>query len=1403
MDQDSGYTVAASKVPMLKPGEFEIWRMRIEQYIQVMDYALWEVIENGATLPKTQVVDGVITVMPITTAEEKAQRRLEVKARSTLMMGIPNEHQLKFNSIKDAKQLLEVVEKIFEMLDQTFDRLQKLVSQLELLGEKRSQKDVNQKLLRSLSPEWNTHSNSHQLAHEDLEQIHPHDIAEMNLRWQMALLTIRARRFLKKTERKLTVNDNETLGLDMSKVECYNCYKRGHFARECRAPRNQDNKHKESTRKSVHVETPAFIALVSCDGLGGYDWSDHAEEGPNYALMAYTSLTSDSKVSNDSTCSKSCLETVKIIKSQNEQLLKDLKKYELMVLAYKTGLKLVEKRLEFFKKNEFIYLEDIKVLKVKIQKKDIAIRDLRRKLEAAQKEKDGIQLKVEKFENSSKSLNKLIDCQIVDNCKKGLGYENYNAVPPPYIGNFMPPKPDLSFTGLDEFINKLVVENYKAKSSEKEPKCNPQIDLQDKGVIDSGCSSHITRNVSYLSDYEEIYGGYVAFEGNLKGEKITGKGTIKTSNLDFENVYFVRELKFNLFSVSQMCDKKNSVPFNDTECIVLSPNFKLIDKSQVLLRVPRKNNMYSIALKNIVPKGGLTCLFIKATSDESKLWHKRLGHLYFKAMNKLVKRNLVIRCDNGTEFKNREMNQFCEMKGIMRQFSVARTPQQNGVAEKRNRTLIEAARTMLADSKLPTTFWAEAVNTACYVQNRVLVGKPHNKTPYELFHGRTPTLSFMRLFGYPITILNTKYHLGKFDGNADEGFFVGYSLNSKSFRVFNSRTRMVEENLHIRFSESTPNVVGSEPGWLFDIDVLTRIMNYEPIVVGTQSNSFAGTKASDNACQATKETNAVKYYILLPLWTADLPFSHDPKSSQDDGFKPLSHDGNKVDEDPSKGNECYDQEKEDNVNNTNNVNAASTNRVNVVGENINIELPFDPNMPALEDVGIFDFSNEDEDDDTTLVDLPNEKRAIGTKWVFRNKKDERGIVIRNKARLVAQGHTQEEGINYDEVFAPVARIEVIRLFLAYALFKDFMVYQMDVKTAFLYGKIKEEVFIEVKNANTSMKTQKPLLKDEDGDEVDIHMYRSMIGPLMYLTSIPVCYDDDDDEDYTIAITHKEPDNSLSMGDEHLDTILETESDEFIKSSVENLVPNPSESEGEHECDVPAWEVLTTFSNILFDADYDFSSSDDQSFSDEDIPKEIYSNPLLDEKFNSTKIDPHHFNAKSDLIESLLNHDSSIISSSKIDSLLDEFAGELTLLKSIPLGINETDCDPEEETRLIKRLMYDNSYPCPSEEFISENSNAAFESFSLFPILVEDSNSLMEEIDLSFTPDDPMPSGIEEDEYDSKRDILILEELLRNDSLSLPKNESFHFDIPSSSRPPAKPPDGNSGILNVKVMGDIS
>nr|GEZ56777.1 hypothetical protein [Tanacetum cinerariifolium] len=275
-----------------------------------------------------------------------------------------------------------------------------------------------------------------------------------------------------------------------------------------------------------------------------------------------------------------------------------------------------------------------------------------------------------------------------------------------------------------------------------------------------------------------------------------------------------------------------------------------------------------------------------------------------------------------------------------------------------------------------------------------------------------------------------------------------------------------------------------------------------------------------------------------------------------------------------------------------------------------------------------------------------------------------------------------------------------------------------------------------------------------------------------------------------------------MEDEHLNTNPTAESDEFIKSYVENLVPNPCKSKGENGCDVLAY--FTTFSNIPFEADYESDSSGYQSCSDEDFSKEIFLNPLFEEEIIPMKIDQQHFDVEYDLIESMLNHDSSIIpSSSKIDSLLNEFARELTLLKSIPSGIDETDCYHENDILLIERLLYHNSSPHPPEEFVSENSDADIESFSPSPIPNKDSDSRMEEIDLTFASDDPMPPSIEDDDNESERDILIREELLDNYSLSLPEIESCYFDIPSFSRPHTKPPNGNTGILNIKMMGDVS
>ncbi|GJY51136.1 ribonuclease H-like domain-containing protein, partial [Tanacetum coccineum] len=316
----------------------------------MVDYSLWEVIENGNAPLITKLIKGVKTIIAPATAEEKTQRRLELKARSTLLMGIPNEHQLKFNSIKDAKSLMRAIEKRFGGNAASKKTQRNLLKQYSTNGAVNTAYGattastqatvVNSTTIDNLSDAvicafFASQPNSPQLNNEDLQQINLDDLEEIDLRWQMAMLTMRARRFLKNTGRKLTINGNETIRFDKSKVGCYNCHKRGHFAREGRAPRNQENRNRENTRRFVPVETTTSNALVSCDGPG-YDWSDQAEEGPtNFVLMAYSSTSSNSKVSTDSNCSSSCLENVKILKEQNEQLLKDLRTSKLNVIAYK------------------------------------------------------------------------------------------------------------------------------------------------------------------------------------------------------------------------------------------------------------------------------------------------------------------------------------------------------------------------------------------------------------------------------------------------------------------------------------------------------------------------------------------------------------------------------------------------------------------------------------------------------------------------------------------------------------------------------------------------------------------------------------------------------------------------------------------------------------------------------------------------------------------------------------------------------------------------------------------------------------------------------------------------------------------------------------------------------------
>ncbi|GJW86756.1 putative ribonuclease H-like domain-containing protein [Tanacetum coccineum] len=472
------------------------------------------------------------------------------------------------------------------------------------------------------------------------------------------------------------------------------------------------------------------------------------------------------------------------------------------------------------------------------------------------------------------------------------------------------------------------------------------------------------------------------------------------------------------------------------------------------------------------PKGGkITCV---ACQKGKK--HKASCKIKIFCGMKGIKREFSVA-------KTPQQNRFaCEMKGIKREFSVAKTPQQNGVVDRRNRTLIEAARTMLVDSKLPTIFWAEAVNIACYVLNRVLVIKPHNKIPYELIHGRTPLIDIMKPFGCPITILNTRDHLGKFDGKADEGFFVGDSIVAGQAEkkiepeqeyilipicttdpLISQDPKVSEEDAEkkpTKMDESGPSDKDREDDQAIRSE-FKRLFQQEKQIVHTNSTnsintvstpiSTAGPSCTDDdlssSVNAAKASNAFEEHLFEQF----SPFKNSCTLPPVSNVTPMNDTG-------IFGN-AYDDEdvgaKADlnNLETTMNVSPIPTTRIDK--DHLKYQIIGDLNS-AIQTRRMTKISDEHV---MTLVDLPNGKRSIGTKWVFRNKKDERGIVVRNKARLVAQGYTQEEGIDYDEVFAPVARIEAIRLFLAYASFMGFIVYQMDVKSAFLYGTIEEEVYV--------------------------------------------------------------------------------------------------------------------------------------------------------------------------------------------------------------------------------------------------------------------------------------------------------------------------------------------------------
>ncbi|PNY05239.1 retrotransposon-related protein [Trifolium pratense] len=416
---------------------------------------------------------------------------------------------------------------------------------------------------------------------------------------------------------------------------------------------------------------------------------------------------------------------------------------------------------------------------------------------------------------------------------------------------------------------------------------------------------------------------------------------------------------------------------------------------------------------------------------------------------------LKVRSDHGGEFENEPFEMFCEKYGILHEFSSPRTPQQNGVVERKNRSLQEMARTVMHEMNLAKFLWAEAVNTTCYVQNRIFIRPMLNKTAYELFNGRKPEISYFHQFGCTCYILNNKVHLKKFDAKAYKGIFIGYSERSKAYRLYISETHTVEETMHVKFDDKEPDQVSELVEGISNLQVSddeasehTRFS--EPLEVSaptTSENKNADTTSEDEMDKDSEEN-------IPPKNTFNYKSSHPEELIL----------GNK--DSPRKTRSDFRNEE------------SLVGLISMV-EPTKIEeaLSDDAWIVAMQE----ELNQFERNDVWSLVPKPSHKNIIGTKWVFRNKLNEQGEVVRNKARLVAQGYSQQEGIDYTETFAPVARLEAIRLLLSYAINHNITLYQMDVKSAFLNGVISEEVYVkqppgfeDISNPNHVFKLKKSL-----------------------------------------------------------------------------------------------------------------------------------------------------------------------------------------------------------------------------------------------------------------------------------------------------------------------------------------
>ncbi|GJV75016.1 putative ribonuclease H-like domain-containing protein [Tanacetum coccineum] len=1010
-------------------------KLRIKQYFQVQDYALWEVIENcnsWVSVPQTAQENGTsVTKMSVlVTAKEKTNKKNDVKARSLLLMALPNEHQLTSSQYSDAKIMFAAIETRFrgneatkktqktllkqqyeifsasstESLDSIFNRLQKIVTRLAILVwmntadiETMSIDDLynNFKIIEQYVKKSVGASNGAQnlafmtapstSSTNDVNTTNPaYEVSTVSPNISIACPQVSTANFSDNIVYAFMVENPNGSNLPQQDLEQIHeddmevmdlkwqlSLLSMRVKRECKAPKNKEGqfRYQDNTRKQGNNEDISSKAMLAIDGVG-FDWSDMAEEQvqTNMALMAF----SDSK----------------------------LNQTEFTSTTYKIGLATVEEKLVTYRKNEVLLSEEVAVLKREVACKDYEINVLKSEFEKVKQEKEGIEFKIEKFDNASKSLDKLLGSQITDKSKKGLGY---NVVPPPHplIYN-RPKKLDLSYSGLDEFKDPEF-KSYGSEDSKQESNivCDKKSDDSKENSNDSLVKEQVSEDTSsFVESSLNVEKETIFLDKKIefikpKNHEKPVKKSVRV-NYNYTTNRFHSNAQRNMVPRAVLM-KTGLKPFNTTRTVntahpkstVFSANpmlhfsklahstgKPLIDDKGFVDSACSRHMIGNIAylsyfnfdMKNIVPKKSLTCLVTKATLDESMLWHMRLGHINFKNINKLVKDNLV---------------------------------------------------------------------------------------------------------------------RGKFDGKSDEGFFVGYSLSSKAFRVYNIRTSRVEENLHIGFLENKPMIERNGPKWLFDIDSLTQSMNYVPVAAGTISNESAGTQGDLNAGTSTQKEEISQECIVMLIWKDasyfDSPSKDVDKSKDDSSPKEVNAAGQYVNTASPEVNTANHTLEATHVEFFSDEDKPDVDLGNITNSYI---VPTTPNTRIYKDHPIKNvISDVKSSIQTRRLTKSTSEQGFLIAWKQCKKNFCNSSSNRNKARLVAQGHRQEEGIDYEEVFVPVARIEAIRLFLAYSSFMGFLVYQMDVKSALLYVTIEEEVYV----------TQSPGFKDPDHPDKVYKVVKALYG----------------------------------------------------------------------------------------------------------------------------------------------------------------------------------------------------------------------------------------------------------------------------------------------------------------------